>query len=388
MSQDSNTESSSSGKKKLSLKRKTTKPEASAPPPAPTPAPPAAPDELQTMRMSLKPRGKPEDSPGTSPPDETTTQTDEPLVPNPISEAASPPVPDIPPPPTGGLPPADPQTEPSLPETSPIQSGDLTTPGQPKKIPISFADDDVVETAPPFDQPPPAGAPSSGEPKPPAVTGRRKPDTRPPMLPPVLDKVAATVPPVDTQPPLAPLMPGSLDEDLDIPKHKKTKGGKGIMVMVAIFLVLLIGIVFLVIGGIQMIKSEETPPAEQAEPVANVDVLPGAKAIPAATEEAPEEPPVLPTTENTESSEIVATVEEIPPPAYAGPRQADPDVAAWIEDMRPNAVMGRRMTIQGTTYTVGQTVNEYLGITWIGHDPDLMMLTFRDKNGVLYEKDY
>jgi hypothetical protein len=199
--------------------------------------------------------------------------------------------------------------------------------------------------------------------------------------------------PADAPPPLA-APAGLLMDDLDVKPVKTKPGGRSVVGVIVIFVILLAAL-----GGIGYAlwillasPSEDGQAFQQDTLSAEVEPdTPGSAIIqpdqpkptaPKATTPAPVVPGPL---------EILDEPEPVPTkPTLASPEPGKPDpaVATWVEQMRFNALIGNRMILGGTTYHLGDTVSTDPYIEWIGHDLDLGVLTFRDANGILYEKDY
>ncbi len=364
MSQDSNTESDSSAKKKLTLRRKGA-PRNDAPPAA------SGSDLTSPTRMKFSPKGKSEEAPAKpSPPPE------EPLVPQKPLASRSP---------------SDtPTIKPKL-KSSP---SDTPKPPSEKKsdsanVPLSF-------TPPPSASSPESSSPPAAPKVPPGVKIVKDepaaPAGPPPVLPPVISQTAGS----HTPPPLS--APALLQDDDPDVRPVQTKARSNVLSVVLIFVLILAALggigyaLFSFLGNSdsETSASQWTPKSFDEEGTGTPPKLDRPEAE--AETPAPETDPLTP--ESPEATDWRPdTFEPIPTSptlvdtdGEAG--QANPDVAAWIEQMRPNALMGNRMSIDGTTYRIGDKISTSPLVIWVGHDPDLAVLTFRDANGVLYEKDY
>ncbi|MBC2594662.1 hypothetical protein H5P28_10360 [Ruficoccus amylovorans] len=380
MSQDSNTENGSNAKRKLTLKRgKTAAPDSTPPHPAADGSGPAA---LPRMKFSPKNTGDKSSSATPVPPVE-------PLVPStplakPSAETSAAPKPKLRTTPANFTPPpADDSEAPAEPS-----SPEATNNTAPASVPLSFS-----QTSPGARQPPPPSSP--GAPKiPPGVKIVRdepapasgKSEAPASDLPPVL----GPPPPIADEPMRPVSVPVTLmDSDLDVqPVRHRT--GRNVLTVLLIFILILGALGGIAYGILSLIGDKDdtweewsTKPTQSsgddssASPIEDESAaaLAPPEPEPVAIEIQPDLPEAVPATPTLALTD-------------ASPGQPSPSVTAWVEELRPNALMGTRMSINGTTYRLGDQVNSDPVIIWTGHDPDLNVLTFRDANGTIYEKDY
>ena len=196
--------------------------------------------------------------------------------------------------------------------------------------------------------------------------------------------------------PLLPLAAptGLLMEDLDVKPVKTKPGGRSVIGVIVIFVILLgaLGGIGFALWILLASPSEDGQAFRQDKLSAEVEPdTPGPASI--TTPEKPASPKATAPEPVTPGPLAILPDEPEPVPTrptLASPEAGKPDpaVATWVEQMRFNALIGNRMILGGTTYHLGDTVSTDPYIEWIGHDLDLGVLTFRDANGILYEKDY
>lgn len=382
MSQDSNTESDSNAKKRLTLKRKPTARDETAPA-----AGSSSPD---TPRMKFSPRAVDKPEPPAAKPEEplvprtplesarpaTDRPVNKPKLKTPATERseATPKVP------TTGLPLSFSSPAPAneTPPTPPIEETSPPPPSAPKPPPgVKIVKDDPAPVPSPKAAP---KAPSGPTPE------------LPPVLPPVLGQASA---PSDAPPPLA-APAGLLMDDLDVKPVKTKPGGRSVIGIIVIFVILLgaLGGIGYALWILLASPSEDSQAFRHDALSAEIAPdTPGPAPIPTPEKPEPVSPKATaPTPVSPGPLDILPDEPEPVPtrPTLASPEPGKPDpaVATWVEQMRFNALIGNRMILGGTTYHLGDTVSTDPYIEWIGHDLDLGVLTFRDANGILYEKDY
>ena len=86
---------------------------------------------------------------------------------------------------------------------------------------------------------------------------------------------------------------------------------------------------------------------------------------------------------------VVAAPAPLPAPVVpSGPPPPSPTFRAWVVDLRINVRTGvkPRIQIERTTYDVGDTVNQTLGITFVGYNAETRVILFKDKSGAIVER--
>jgi hypothetical protein len=196
-------------------------------------------------------------------------------------------------------------------------------------------------------------------------------------------------------PPLA-APAGLLMDDLDVKPVKTKPGGRSVVGVIVIFVILLgaLGGIGFALWILLASPDEDGQAFRQDKISAEIEPdTPGPASITKPDKPAPSAPKTTVPAPVAPGPLDILPKEPVPVPtkptlASPEPGKPDPAVATWVEQMRFNALIGNRMILGGTTYHLGDTVSTDPYIEWIGHDLDLGVLTFRDANGILYEKDY
>lgn len=85
----------------------------------------------------------------------------------------------------------------------------------------------------------------------------------------------------------------------------------------------------------------------------------------------------------TASSVAATSTASAPPPA------PDPAAIAWVQSLKIAGLRkgaSPRILVERATYSVGDTLNAELGVTFAGYDASRRMLEFKDRNGTLIER--
>ena len=100
----------------------------------------------------------------------------------------------------------------------------------------------------------------------------------------------------------------------------------------------------------------------------------------------------LPGADVTPATETTTTVVVAPPPVAAvdlGPPPPSVAFREWVSILRIGSVRTGakpRILLERTSYDVGDTVNQQLGITFEGYNPDTRMIIFKDRSGAMVER--
>ncbi|MEM9226907.1 MAG: hypothetical protein AAGA45_02975 [Verrucomicrobiota bacterium] len=261
-------------------------------------------------------------------------------------------------------------------QPSPIPSNEPAPPPEPKKIPISFAEEQATPPEPADSPPPELPAPSS-------QARMMSPE---PNLPPVIEAYQG------------PRSSTSYKNQ----KAPKQKSKKGVFAVTLIFIALIAVVGVFGYGTYTVFFENKDNTADDASSN-ELASLSSEEDIPDIVRENPDL--ALPSADSDEDIPLDATTDPLELPSADSNEQGmltlpdefssatasnepDPLVQEWVEQLSNYAASGRVIIIYNQSYRIGSIVNAELGIRWIKHDPDLQVLTFQDSNGALYEKDY
>ncbi|GHB98162.1 hypothetical protein [Cerasicoccus arenae] len=422
MSQESNTGNSSSGKKKLILRKKGES--------APTDAKKATPADVSAaekkpMRMSLKRPS--EDTPAELPPEAPLP----PITPPPATTPATPPEPA--------------HTEPERPKmrmglkrsSTPDQTAQESAPPTPPPSQHTVAEDEAPKVRlglkRPSDDSDASASPPSGAPKGDMDLGlgdenqsddddfsshgiqQAGPMAPPPPPPPPSASMPPPLtsgttndapPPPGSMPPPPPLAQSPAGNDLmGEALDKKPSHAKHIIVAIVILVALLaaIGGVGYLLMGMMGGDKEEAPIAEDtkasAKEPSSIAKIPKqsidkAKETVAAVNAASNTDEILGgSSKPTPITAIPITTVLVEEPVVEGPSvvtygQQDPTILKWVESLEGYQVGRGKLILNGQLYKEGAVVNPTLNVRWLKEDPRLKLLYFQDANNVTYEKEF
>ncbi len=137
---------------------------------------------------------------------------------------------------------------------------------------------------------------------------------------------------------------------------------------------------------------KKTSAASSKKTPAPVAVAPSPPPKPAAVEPAKTPTPVpnaslppSPAKASTAPAAVAAPTTAASPPAGGG----SADVQAWINGLKISGVRGGaspKVLIDKKTFSVGDVVNDPLGLVFAGYDANRDLLRFTDKSGAIYER--
>jgi hypothetical protein len=248
----------------------------------------------------------------------------------------------------------------------------------------------------PTAEPAPAPAPLDA-PVPEATPARAEADAEPP----VLDIPVETGPKTRSQPDEIPMAPGQsfppppgkfrappgMAKNTEAAKNaanaRKLAGGsesnKLLLIGGVVAAVLVLGGVFFVYRKFTGVPSPP-PPKLVAKP---------AKPPAPPAEAKPKEPVATAVAVPPEVEPVVVKPAEPVVPVVAPPPAPTVAFKAWVENLRVSGVRAGsnpRVFIGGTAYAPGDLVNPQLGITFVGYNAEIRMLTFKDATGAKVDR--